>query len=191
MKNKFIKILLIGIISITTINAEQYIADCRDAYGKLNKHNKRASIFIKSTDWEMANYYVEKIKDDYRYFYANECFEKVFQKQNVDKMKVKYKNNIRVIKNLTEMLAETIVEKERLEKERVLRELEEKRKMERDRLKEEIRAEMEAERSSSINHYRNGEIIDDNGDIINDKEAFMEAYLKSKTGAVRVIDSNK
>ena len=183
---KIIKIILIGSISFVSLQAETYL-NCKDSYYKLNKHNKRASIFINTSDWEMANFYVEKIKDDYRYFYANECFEKTFNKMNVDRMKKIYAKNIKVIKNLSEMINETISEKERQEKKRVLRELEEKKKMDRELLKAEIRAEMIAEQS-------NGEypLVDgDDGDIINDKEKFMEAYLKSKGGKVKVFKAKK
>jgi len=183
---KSIKIILIGIISFIAIHADTYLS-CKDAYYKLNKHNKRASLFINNSDWEMANFYVEKIKDDYRYFYGNDCFEKTFNKQNVDRMKKIYAKNIKIIKNLSEMINETIVEKERQEKARVLRELEEKKKMDRKLLKAEIRAEMEAEKNGKDYPLVNGE----NGDIINDKESFMKAYLKSKKGNVKIFNAIK
>ena len=192
MKNKFIKILLIGFISITSISAGQYL-NCDEAYEKLNKHNKRASLFMNAKEWEIANFYVEKIKDDYRYFYANKCFTTVFEKANVDKMRIKYKKNIRDIIEMSEMLKETLIEKERLEKEKSFRESEEKRKSEREKLKEELRAEIRAEKSntggSSVETYKTGDILDDNSDIVNDKDAFMKEYMKSKGENVKVIDS--
>ena len=186
--NKFIKILLIGTISLVSLNAQADYLNCKDAYYKLNKHNKRASLFINTADWEMANFYIEKIKDDYRYFYGHKCFETTFKKNVVAKMHKKYDKNIKIIKNLSEMVRETIYEKEAQEKQRVLRELAQKKKMEKEQLRAEILLEMNAEKFDKEYPLVDG---DNSGDIINDKEAFMKAYVKSKGGTVKITEAIK
>jgi len=138
---KKMKIILISLILSTLVNAQE-ITVCKKAYLEINKHSKRAGIFIKSNDWDMASFYIEKLKKDYTVFIENDCFDKVFEKMNVEKMKIKYRKNIRTIKDLSEMTNETLKEKRRIEKIKVIEQRENAKERERMKIRDEVRAEI-------------------------------------------------
>jgi len=139
------KIIYILLMSTLFLFGDSY-EFCKKAYIDLNTNNKRASVFINNTDWEMANYYIEKIKVNYNDFYTYDCFHKIFKKENLEKMQIKYKNNIKQIKGLSQMVNETIKEKDRIEKEKLLNAIEERKKLEKEKIKEEILKELNLDR---------------------------------------------
>jgi len=135
------KIIILGsIFIITGLSANQDI--CVKAYSYINKHTQRADVFLKEKDWEMANFYLRKLKTDYTVFIKKDCFDKVFKKTNQKRMKGIYRKNVRDIRNLEEMTEETIREKKRIDREKAIQQIDLEAARKKEAIKREIREEM-------------------------------------------------
>ena len=133
------KIIIMSLIMMSFIYGNDM---CRNSYSKVTKNTERADVFLKGKDWQMANFYLKKLKTNYTMFIRNDCFDKVFKKTNVKRMKRIYRQNIIRVRNLSEMTEETIKEKRRVERQRAIEQIDLEAKIKKDAIKREIREEM-------------------------------------------------